>query len=405
MSNKKNSDLFAGQFDDQNENSATDFETLFEESLNPQNRQVKVGDHRRGEILSIGKEESFVSIGPGLDGQLPTNELRDDKKQVIFKVGDQIEVTVIKKREGEILLRRRDSKSAAATENLEDAFDMELPVEGKVLEVVKGGYRVQLQGKTAFCPISQMDLRPGADQQSHIGKKYEFVITQFEKSGRNIVVSRRKLLQLSAAENEGNFLNANKVGDIVDGQVTRLEAFGAFVEIIAGVEGLIHISEITWSRIQHPSEILQVGTPVKVKILKMEEGDRLKISLSLKQGGGESDPWNQVSEKFPLGLKIDGVVAKKENFGLFVSLAPGFQGLLPRSKWKDSTEASAYENKKKGDVIKVQIAQIQQDERRITLGLPNEAVDEDWRSHVKDSSKSSSFGTMGDLLKNFKPNK
>lgn len=385
--------------------SKTEFELMLEESFGAQAENLKVGTSLKAEILTISKEHTFVSLAPGKDGQLPTAELLDDKKQNPFKSGDKLDVVIIKIKGGEYFLRRKDTRSAADIESLEDAFDMELPIGGKVLEVVKGGYRIQIQSKTAFCPVSQLTLRPDPDQQAHIGKKYDFIITQFEKSGRNIVVSRRKLLQLSAAENEGNFLNANKVGDIVDGQVTRLEAFGAFVEIIAGVEGLIHISEITWSRIQHPSEILQVGTPVKVKILKMEEGDRLKISLSLKQGGGESDPWNQVSEKFPLGLKIDGVVAKKENFGLFVSLAPGFQGLLPRSKWKDSTEASAYENKKKGDVIKVQIAQIQQDERRITLGLPNEAVDEDWRSHVKDSSKSSSFGTMGDLLKNFKPNK
>jgi small subunit ribosomal protein S1 len=387
----------------------TEFELMLEESLGAADQKVAVGSKLKGEILSIGKEQTFVSVGPGQDGQLPTLELLDDKKQNPFKVGDQIEVVVIKVREGEIRLRRKDTKSAADIESLEDAFDMELPIEGKVLEVVKGGYRIQIQTKTAFCPISQLTLRPDAEQQAHIGKKYEFIITQFEKSGRNIVVSRRRLLELQSAENEGQFLNTHQVGELVDGTITRLEAFGAFVEIASGVEGLVHISEISWSRIQHPSELLSVGTPVKVKILKMEEGDRLKISLSLKQGGGESDPWTTVAEKFPIDSIHEGLVVKKEAFGLFVSLAPAVQALLPRSKWKDSTDSSQYENKKKGDKIKVKVIQIQQDEHRMTLGLPEEKLDEDWREHSSQTGAKNNFGSMGDnmadLFKNFKPKK
>ncbi|MBX3041729.1 MAG: S1 RNA-binding domain-containing protein [Bdellovibrionaceae bacterium] len=391
-------------FDDEPK-AGDDFGALLDQSFRALERGLRVGDNFKGEILSIGKEETFVSTGTPNDGLLPTMELWDENKQVKYRVGDLIEVVVLKVRDGEVRLRMKGAKGAADIESLEDAFDMELPVEGKVTEVIKGGFRVLLQGKGAFCPISQIDLRPASDTSMYVGNKYEFIITQFGGGGKNIVVSRRRMLEQARAESEGEFMEKAKIGDVVDGSVTRLDTFGAFVELVPGVEGLVHISEISWARLQHPSEMLSSGMPVKVKILKMDEMDgRLKISLSIKQGGGESDPWVQLSQKFSVGTVTQGEVVKKENFGLFVSLAPGFQGLLPRSKWRDSTEAAQYENKKKGDSIAVRVDEIRLEERRMTLGVPGEEGDESWRGHASASSSSSSFGTLGDMLKGFKGN-
>lgn len=384
-----------------------DFGAMLEASFGAGGGRLSVGDKIRGEILSIGKDQVFVSTGTPTDGQLPRLELLNDKKEMLHKVGDIIDVVVLKVREGEIRLRLKGAKGASDdVENLEDAFDMELPVEGKVLEAVKGGYRVSIQGVKAFCPISQIDLRPGSDPNVYVGNKYEFIITQYEAKGRNVVVSRRKMLEAGKAEAEGAFLQSHEVGDVVDGTVQRLEQFGAFVEIAPGVEGLVHISEISWARLAHPSEALTIGTPVKVKILKMEDvSGQLRISLSIKQGGGESDPWLQLSSKFPVGTQIDGTVAKKEAFGIFVAVAPGIQGLLPRSKWRDSTEAQSYENKKKGDPIKVAISEIRPDERKLTLGLPGEESDDAWRAHHSQgpAKAGAGLGTMGDLFKNLKP--
>ncbi|MBX3033385.1 MAG: S1 RNA-binding domain-containing protein [Bdellovibrionaceae bacterium] len=398
---RKNNSLF-----EEEAKAADDFGALLDQSFRGLERGLRVGDNFKGEILSIGKEDSFVSTGTPTDGLIPTLELLDENKQIKYKVGDLIEVVVLKVRDGEVRLRLRSAKGAAELDSLEDAFDMELPVEGKVLEAVKGGFRVSVMGKTAFCPISQIDSRPVTDTTQFIGNKYEFVLTQFEKAGRNIVVSRRKLLDQQKAEAEGEFMTAHKPEDIVEGKVTRLDTFGAFVELVPGVEGLVHISEISWARLQHPSELLQQGMPVRVKILKMEDHDgRLRISLSIKQGGGESDPWLQISQKFPLGSVWDGTVTKKESFGLFVSLAPGFQGLLPRSKWRDSTEAASFENKKKGDPIKIRIDEIRAEERRISLGVPGEEGDESWRQHPAGGAITAGkgLGTFGDLLKDFKP--
>lgn len=369
-------------------NKENDFSNLFEQSLNKAGHKLSVGDKFKAEILTIGKEESFVSTGSSQDASISTADLLDDNKQVAYRVGDIIDVIVLRTKGGEVRVTRKGSKTAPVDfESLEDAFDMELPVEGKITEVVNGGYRVSVQGQSAFCPFSQLDSRPISDPAGQVGKKYDFLISQFDSRKKNIVVSRRKLLDLKKAENEGAWIQSHKVGDILDGMVTRLENFGAFVSLAEGVEGLVHISEIGFTRLRHASEAHSTGDRVQVKILKIEEQDeRLKISLSIKQAGGVGDPWMQVPQQFPVGTILDATVDKKEVFGLFVVIAPGINGLLPKSKWRDSGEAASYENKKRGDSIKVRIDEIKFEERKISLGLPTEAEDNSWKEHQSTSS-------------------
>jgi small subunit ribosomal protein S1 len=394
MAKKKTPSLFEDDAQyDKPKNSSQDFASLFESSLGRTMKTLRVGDSLRAEILSIGKEESFVSTGTTQDAVIINLDLLDEKKNLKYKVGDIIDVVVVRVKGDDIRVTRKGAKSAPVEmENLEDAYDMELPVEGKVTEVVNGGYRVSVQGHQAFCPISQMDTRPIADPSTLIGKKYEFIITQFDARKRNVVVSRRKLLDQQKIENEGLWLEKQKVGDIVEGVVTRNEQFGAFVDLGGGVEGLVHISEIGYVRLKHASEGVRVGDTVQVKILKVtEEDDRLKISLSIKQAGGAGDPWMQVPQKYPEGSVIDAFVDKRESFGLFVVIAPGINGLLPKSKWRDSDLAKALETKRPGDPIKVRIDEIKFEERKISLGLPTEAQDETWKEH---QGKASSMGAM-----------
>jgi len=369
-----------------------DFGSLFEQSLSSAGRRLQTGDKLKAEILSIGKEEAFVSTGTPQDAVILRADLLDDEKNLKYKVGDIIDVIVVKTKGDEIRVTRKGSKSAPVdVESLEDAFDMELPVEGKVTEVVNGGYRVSVQGQAAFCPISQMDVRPVADPAGLIGKKFEFLITQFEARKRNIVISRRKLLDLQRAESEGTWIQTHKIGEILQGTITRLESFGAFVDLGQAVEGLVHISEVGFVRLKHPSEAVHVGDIVQVKILKIDEEDsRLKISLSIKQAGGVGDPWMQVPQTYPVGSILDGTVDKKADFGLFVVLAPGITGLLPKSKWREAVDSGQYENKKKGDVIKVRVDEVKFTERKISLGLPTEAEDESWKQH----QTSQSFGAL-----------
>ena len=389
-------DLFG---DDSTQTQSEDFASLFESSQKNQMRKLRPGDSLKGEILSISKESVFVSTNTPTDGVLPLREILDAESNPKFKVGEMIDAVVVRLRSDEILLRYKGAGSSSSdVDNLEDAFDMELPIEGKVLEAVKGGFRVQIQSQKAFCPISQIDLKFVTDTASYIGNKYSFIITQFD--ARNIVVSRRKILELEKAEHEGQFLLKHKVGDILDGTIRRLEKFGAFVELEGGVEGLCHISEMGWSRIADPSEVVKLEQVVSVKIIRAEEeNSRLKISLSIKQGGGESDPWLSLTQKFSVGTVTDGTIDKKESFGFFVRIAPGITGLLPKSKLKDSPEGPEYENKKKGDIIKVQIDQIMFEDRKIALRIPSEIPDESWRGH---QSNQKSFGTMADLFKGLK---
>lgn len=393
---KKNKNQFDDLFEaESNAGSVSDFGSLLDQSLGLK-ANLRPGVILRGEILSIGTEEIFISTGTPVDGVIPKRDL--GTKTV--KVGDFIEARVVRVGDDQILLRLQGASTSSEVDSLEDAFDMELPVEGTVVEAIKGGFRVKVAGLAGFCPMSQMDSKPIKDPSLYVGKKFDFTITQLARP-RQLVVSRRKILDLKRAENEGELLKEVQAGDFVDGTVTRMEAFGVFVEIKPGIEGLIHISELSWSRVKHPQEAVHLEQKINVKILKIDEEDaRLKISLSLKQGKGQLDPWSTIAEDFPVGRVIEGTIEKREAFGFFVNIAPGITGLLPKSKFKDG--AGSVENKKPSDRIIVQVSELRPDERRLTLSVPGEAGDEiDWKSMVKDT-KAPNMGTMADLFKNLK---
>ncbi len=390
-------DIFGDEIGDKKDMAS--FEELFAQSEQNLGRPLRVGDEIKGEILTIGKEESFVATGTPQDGLILTKDLWDENKQVKYNVGDTVDCLVVAIRHGEIRLGKRGATSAT-TDSLEDAYDMELPIEGRVTEVVNGGLRVNVQGKTAFCPISQIDIKFVQDATEYIDRKFEFMITQFDKKGRNIVVSRRRVLELQKVEHEGVFMQKNEPGTLLQGKITRIEKFGAFVELEGGIEGLVHVSEISWSRVHDAKEVVTTGQPVTVKLLKTEEVDgRLKISLSLKQADGAGNPWMTVPQQFPVGTVVKGKVEKKEVYGLFVNLVPGVTGLLPKSKWRDSVDAASFENKKRGDEITVQIDQILFEDKKISLGVPGDQEDGSWRAHQ--SATSSGLGAMADALKNF----
>ncbi len=391
-------DVFGDEVD---QKAKTDFASLFEQSMGNVGRKLSTGDTFTGEILSISKEESFVSTPTTQDAMILTSELLDESKQLKYKVGDRLDLVVVKAKGSELRVAKAGSKkSSSDLDSLEDAYDMEMPVEGRVTEVCNGGFRVNIQNKIAFCPVSQMDYKV-QDHQSYVNKKFDFMITQLDPKGRNIVVSRRRLLDAQKVESEGVFLGQAKPGDILNGTVTRIEKFGAFVSIDSGVEGLVHISEIGWSRLQDPSEVLSTGQMVTVKLLKMDEIEgKLKISLSIKQAGGEGDPWMQVPQKFPLGSLHKGTVEKKEVYGLFVNLAPGITGLLPKSKWRDLVDFQKFEMKKKGDSIDIQIDEILFEQKKLSLGVPSEIEDQSWKAvQPQKGFGNSGLSGLADLVK------
>lgn len=405
LAKKKNVDLFAEDTVARPEN---EFDALLNSST-VRTRGLVPGDRFRGEILAVNGQEAFVATGTPTDAIMP---LALGSNGELPKTGDLVDVIVVRAREGEILVKAADSRGVAAeTDSLEDAFDMEIPVEGLVTEAVKGGFRVKVQSQKAFCPISQIDWRCVTPEE-YVGKKFNFIITKMER-GRDLVVSRRKILELERAASEGEFQRTAEIGAIYNGTIFRVEKYGAFVRLQNGIDGLIPISELSWGRIGHPQEVVNLDQNVQVKLLNcVEDGDRLKVSFSLKQGGTVADPWSSIQNDFPVGAHFEGTVEHKEAFGLFVNIAMGVTGLLPRSAWRDSTESAQFDNKRKGDKVKVRIDRVDQDSHKLSFSLPREEEDDSWRTHASVQAKASGatanvastsgFGTLGDLFKGVK---
>lgn len=394
----------ADLFDDDNDDSGSnDFARMFEESMGATSRKLSVGDKIRGEVLSVGKEEIFVSTGTIDDGVVMKTDF--DGKEV--KLGDFLDLFVTRVQGGQILLSPKPT-AKNLSDDLEDAYDMMMPVEGRVLEAVNGGFRVSVLGKTAFCPMSQMDNRRILDTGSYIGQKFEFMVTQFDPRGRNIVVSRRKLLDEQKEAATAAFAEGNKPGDFVSGQITRLEPFGAFIEISPGFEGLCHISEIGWTRLGHPSEAVKVGQAVRAKILKVEEGmnGRLNVSLSIKQA--ETPPWENLPDHVREGEVVQGRVTRCMKFGAFVEVAPGIEGLVPLGEMAFKRVNRAEDVVKEGQTISVKIKEVRSDEQRLLLSIKDvlgDAQEAEDRAGAAEAvaynakTGAAKLGTLGDQFK------
>ena len=375
-----------------------DFGSLLSESFKNQSKRLKVGDKIRGKILNLGSEEVFVTTGTRHEGIVQRKEFFDEEGKALFQVGDTVDLFVTLVKGSEIRLSRNPTDRNLA-EDLKQAFDQDRPIQGRVVEVCKGGVRVNIKGKLAFCPISQLDSARVESGEEFIGRSLEFKITEFSEGGRNIVVSRRKLLDVERETGMTSFLADTQDGAVVSGKVTRLETFGAFVELAPGVEGLVHISEIAWSRIGAPSEVLTPGETVQVKLLKREVlNGRAKISLSIKQVTPREMPAKEnqpesAAPKVTVGQLFDGKITRKEPYGVFVQLEPGTNGLLHKSRIGDSKEIQ-FEKLRVNDTIRVQVVEVKGAERQISLGIPGVAGEEDWRLDYK-SDSSASLGTLG----------
>lgn len=370
-----------------------DFSALLGDSLEAATKTFAVGDRMRAEILALGSEDAIVALAPAKEGVVAAKELEGRK------AGEHVDLFVTSVRPFETRLSIHPTDKNLA-EDLKEAFETRRPVEGRVSEVCKGGVRVRVLGKSAFCPISQLDLKRVETGAELVGKTFTFRITEF--SDRNIVVSRRQLLEEEAARELAAFLDANPDGSLVAGTVTRLEKFGAFIELAPGVEGLAHISELAWSRLESPSDLLTVGQTVTVKLLKREavEG-RTRLALSLKQATEKPaaapaapvvDPW----AKYAVGQVLEGKITRKEPYGAFVQLEPGVVGLLHQSKVSDRPDFD-FARAKVGDLVSVEIGEVKLSERRISLQLPRDPEADAWKS--RQEAEPPSLGAFGESLK------
>jgi small subunit ribosomal protein S1 len=346
------------------------FAELFESYAEGMNEDVRVGDKVKGAIISIGRDSVFVDTGTRTDGFVEKSELLDEEGQFTFKEGDILELYAVAVTGTEIRLSKAITGIGGA-ELLRDAFENAIPVEGRVKAVIKGGFQVEVVQRRAFCPISQMDLRYVETPEEYMDQAYEFLITEFDEDGRNIVLSRRKLLNRALEKVRESFYAGLTVGDLMEGRVTKLMPFGAFVELTPGVEGMIHISELGWSRVENPDEVIHVGESVRVKVIGMEpseKSDQLKIALSIKQTLG--DPWETVDQRYNEGDTVPGKVTRCLDFGAFVEVEPGIEGLVHISEMSYRRRISKPEDVvSPGEQVQVMIKEMDKAKRRISLSI------------------------------------
>jgi small subunit ribosomal protein S1 len=389
-----------------------DFAAMFAaaEKSAPRGKRAKhaVGDRVRGKVVSIGQEVTVVELEGGGEGTLETLELRGDDGQLTVKAGDVLESRVVRlgEKAGFVYLRRGPNRGADPKSGLAEAFATGLPVEGTVSAVNKGGLEVMVAGVRAFCPISQLELRPVADASVYVGQKLQFRVTKLEEDrrGANVVLSRRALLEEENAARAAETRAKMSVGAVLSGTVTALKDFGAFVDV-GGIEGLLPASEIGFQRGTKPSDVLSVGQPVTVQVMRIEKRDDPRrpeqVSFSLK--ALEKDPWDEAASTVRAGALIKGKVTRAEVFGAFVELAPGVEGLLHISELAGGKQLRhAREAVKPGDTLEVTVLAIDPEKRRISLGLGarEDAVDDEGRAAASRASGSGSgFGTFADLLK------
>jgi len=346
------------------------FAELFESYAEGMNEDVRVGDKVKGAIISVGRDSVFVDTGTRTDGYVEKTELLDEEGQFTFKEGDVLELYAVAVSGTEIRLSKAITGIGGA-ELLRDAFENTIPVEGRVKAVIKGGFQVEVAQRRAFCPISQMDLRYVENPEEYLNQAYEFLITEFDEDDRNIVLSRRKLLDRAVEKTRQSFYADLRMDDLIEGRVTKLMPFGAFVELAPGVEGMIHISELGWSRVENPDDVIHVGEAVRVKVIGMEpseKSDRLKIALSIKQT--LEDPWETVDQRYHEGDAVRGKVTRCLDFGAFVEVEPGIEGLVHISEISYTRRISRPEDVvSPGDTVQVMIKEMDKAKRRISLSI------------------------------------
>lgn len=345
------------------------FAALFEASQQESKGTLKPGDKVKARVISTDANTVFMDVGDKRDGVVDRSELLDPAGELTVKEGDELELYVVNANAGGIKLSKA-LHGAGGLDMLRQAYEDRLPVEGRVAGACKGGFNVLLSGRRAFCPASQMDLRPGTDPAEHANQNYRFAVIKFEERGRNIVVSRRTLLEAEREEAQKEFEASIQPGVLIEATVTRLAPFGAFAEVAPGVDGLIHVSELSWSRVDDPAAAVAVGAKLQVKVTEVgrDKKGRLKVSLSAKQAA--PDPWTTAAGKFKEGETVTGKVMRLADFGAFVEIAPGIEGLVHVSEMsftkrvnKPSDEVSV------GQAVTAVIKEFDPERRRVGLSI------------------------------------
>lgn len=363
-------DHFDDTDNEENEESEESFAEMLDAYSPPSDAEVGIGDKIRGKIVSIGRDSVFIDTGTKIDGVVDKAELLDKNGQLTLQEGDILELYVVALSEEEIKLSKAVS-GIGGLHMLKEAYEKAVPVAGRILETCKGGLRVEVLQRKAFCPISQVSLNFVEDPADYVGKTFEFLISTFEANGKNIVVSRRALLAREQEKARKAFYETLSVGNVMNGTVTRMMPFGAFVKLSEGVEGLVHVSELSWSKTAKPETMVKVADAVQVKVISIEPDKKpglLKIGLSMKQL--IEDPWESAGENFHEGQKVLGTITRCTNFGVFVEVAAGIEGLVHISEMSYKKRVLKPEDEVSiGETVSVLIKEVDLEKRRLSLSI------------------------------------
>jgi small subunit ribosomal protein S1 len=371
-----------------------DFATLF--ARHEAQAALEIGQVVKGRVIQITAEHVFVDVGGKGEAWIDRAELTDEDGRLRIAAGDEVEAIVVATGD-EVRLSSKLRQGAQAREALAMAAEAGVPVEGKVAAVIKGGYEVTVGGLRAFCPFSQIDVRRPETAEAYVGRVLEFRVTKFGEHGRNIVVSRRQLLEEQAARAAEEARKKIVPGAVFPGTVTSLADFGAFVDL-GGVQGLVPASEISHSRVGGPADRLRVGEPVTVKVLRVD-AEKGKISLSLK--ALEGDPWAAVPGRLRDHQVVRGRAVRATEFGVFVELLPGVDGLLHVSEIPRSQQGALREAAAARAELAVVVVSIDREKRRIALALAPEEEQAETQAYFREAAKKGDgFGlTLGERLK------
>lgn len=361
------------------------FAEMFEAYSAGMKEDLRVGDKLKTRIIAISDSAVFVDTGTKTDGVVEIGELKDEDGQLPYAVGDELELYVIAMDESEVRLSRAIT-GLGGLDMLKGAYSGHIPVEGRVVQTIKGGFQVEVLKRRAFCPISQIDTMYVETPETYVGQTFQFIIKKLTENGRNIVLSRRDLLEAEQKKAQEEFLQNLDMEKIYNGRVTRLMPYGAFVELSPGLEGMVHISELSWSRLEKAEDAVQPGEQIKVKVLRVEEGKKgKKISLSVKQAQG--DPWDQLADSVQPGQTITGKVTRCADFGAFVQILPGVEGLVHVSEMSYTQRVhKASDLVSPGQMISVVVKEIDIAKRRIGLSM-REAEGDPWQTIDQKFSK------------------
>jgi len=382
-------------FEDQEMNGEGSFAEMLEQSMVGKT-QLEPGQKVDARVLQIGEEWIFLDVGQKGEGVLDRKELLDNEGELSVAVGDTVSAYFMSRKGGELRFTTRLGGGSSGTAQLEEAWRNGIPVEGRIEKEIKGGYEIKLPGNVrAFCPFSQLGLHRQNNVEEVIGTTRDFRVTQFEEQGRNIVVSRRVILEEERRQQRAELMASLKEGMVVSGTITNIRDFGAFVDI-GGLEGLLPISEISYSRIENIEDVLQIGQQIDVAVKKCDwENERFSFSLR----DTLADPWAKVKSSYPVGSTHPGKVSRLAQFGAFVTLEGGIDGLLHISKiGGDQRIKHPQAVLTLGQELQVTIEKVDLEEKRISLALVRDNSEESAETSYEEKTPEG-MGTFADLFK------